>query len=446
MTAGSTAEGSYPARRAAWYAVAILTICYTFSFVDRLILAFLVTPMKHDLHLSDTQIGLLQGLAFTAFYSVLGIPLGLAADRVSRRNLIAAGVLVWSLMTSCGSLARTFWTLVVTRLGVGVGEATLSPAAFSMIADCFPRERLSSALSVYSIGVQAGAGLALILGGVVVQLVSHMAPVALPWVGLVAPWRLTFVFVGAPGVILVMLLATVREPGRRRLAQRAHAQAPAGLANALGQLRARWRSAVGIAVLMGCQAMSNYAFGSWSPAFFERLYHWPKSLIGLTLGALTIGCGCTGLVIGGRLSDRWLRSGMPEAPLRVGFVSLLGAACTLLPALLVHPAALSVALLVPALFFLALPIGCLYASIQMIFTNEVRGTVSAIILLVTNLGGVSLGSLLPGLLDDRLFHDERMLGPAMAISVGAACLIGMAAALLTYGSYRRDFEGIRAGA
>ncbi len=436
----------YPTRRAAWYAVAVLTVCYTFSFVDRLILAFLVTPMKHDLHLSDTQIGLLQGLAFAVLYSVLGIPFGLAADRMNRRNLIAAGVLIWSVMTSCGSLARTFWALAFTRLGVGIGEATLSPAAFSMIADCFPRERLSSALSVYSIGVQVGAGLALILGGVVVQLVSHMAPVALPWVGLVAPWRLTFLIVGAPGILMVILLATLGEPARRLLPCSAGTQPRASLANALGQLRARWQSAVGIAVLMACQAMCNYAFGSWSPAFFERLHHWPKSLIGLTLGTLTIGCGCVGLVCGGRLADRWLRSGMSEAPLRVGFLSLLGGACTLVPALCVHSATLSVVLLVPALFFLSLPIGCLYASIQMIFTNEVRGTVSAIILLVTNLGGVSLGSLLPGLLDDRLFHDEQMLGQSIAITVGCACLLGLAAALLTFGPYRRDFTALRASA
>jgi MFS family permease len=434
----------YPTRRAAWYAVAVLTVCYTFSFVDRLILAFLVTPMKHDLHLSDTQIGLLQGLAFAVLYSVLGIPFGLAADRTNRRNLIAAGVLIWSVMTSCGSLARTFWTLAFTRLGVGIGEATLSPAAFSMIADCFPRERLSSALSVYSIGVQVGAGLALILGGVVVQVVSHMAPVALPWVGLVAPWRLTFLIVGAPGILMVILLATLGEPARRLLPLGGGTQPRASLANALGQLRVRWRSAVGISVLMACQAMCNYAFGSWSPAFFERLHHWPKSLIGLTLGALTIGCGCVGLICGGRLSDRWLRSGMAEAPLRVGFLSLLGGACTLVPALSVHSASLSVVLLIPALFFLSLPIGCLYASIQMIFTNEVRGTVSAIILLVTNLGGVSLGSLLPGLLDDRLFHDDLMLGQSIAITVGCACLLGLAAALLTFGPYRRDFTAIRA--
>jgi MFS family permease len=445
MSANTAVESNYPTRGVAWYAVAVLTVCYTFSFVDRLILAFLVTPLKHDLYLSDTQVGLLQGLAFAMLYSVLGIPFGLAADRVSRRNLIAAGVLVWSVMTSCGSLARTFWTLALTRVGVGIGEASLSPAAFSMIADNFPRERLSSAMSVYSMGVQVGAGLALILGGVVVQIVSHMAPVALPWVGTVQPWRLTFLIVGAPGIIIVMLLATLREPARRLLPLGNGATRPrAGLVNALGQLRTRWRSSTGIAILMACQAMTNYAFGSWSPAFFERLHHWPKSQIGLVLGALTIGCGCAGLTCGGRISDHWLRNGMPEAPLRVACLSLLGVACTLVPAVLVQSAALTVVLLVPAMFFLALPIGCLYASIQMILTNEVRATISAIMLLAVNLGGVSLGTLLPGLLDDRLFHDDQMLGRSIAVTAGCACLIGVVSAWLSFGTYRRDFAAIRA--
>jgi hypothetical protein len=130
--------------------------------------------------------------------------------------------------------------------------------------------------------------------------------------------------------------------------------------------------------------------------------------------------------------------------LRVAFLSLLGVACTLVPAVVVHSAALTVVLLVPAMFFLALPIGCLYASIQMIFTNEVRATISAIMLLAVNLGGVSLGTLLPGLLDDRLFHDDQMLGLSIAVTAGCACLTGVVSAWLSFGPYRRDFAATRA--
>jgi MFS family permease len=437
----TAAARDYPSARAAWYAAFVLMLCYTFSFVDRLILAFLVTPLKHDLHLSDTQIGLLQGLAFAAFYSILGIPFGLAADRVNRRNLIAAGVIVWSLMTSCGSLARSFGTLALARMGVGVGEATLAPAAFSTLADYFPRHRLSSALSVYSMGVQLGMGCAMILGGFVVQAVTTMRPLTLAHLGTLEPWRLTFLIVGAPGLFIVALLATMREPPRHASPHAAGtAQSRPGLAHALRQLRARWRSTLGISVIMSCQAMSNYAFASWCPSFFDRLHHWPKSRTGLVLGLLTMICGCIGLFSGGRLSDRWLRTGVSAAPLYVGLISLLGVAATFVPAMLSPSATVTLLLLVPAVFFLALPIGCSFASIQMIFPNEVRGTVSAIMLLTLNVVGLTFGTLLPGLLDDRLFHDEQMLGKSIAITAALAALSGAAAALLTFAPYRRDFE------
>ncbi len=440
MGASTAAAPDYPSGRAAWYAVIVLAICYTFSFVDRLILAFLVTPLKHDLHLSDTQIGLLQGLAFAAFYSILGIPFGLAADRTNRRNLIAAGVVAWSLMTSCGSMARSFGMLALARMGIGIGEATLAPAAFSMIADYFPRERLSSAMSVYAMGVQIGIGLALIMGGFIVQAVTHMPAMHVPVLGTLEPWRLTFLIVGAPGVFIVVLLATMREPPRRTAPDSQSAARPrAHMAQVVREIAARWRSTLGISVMMACQAMSNYAFGSWCPAFFERIHHWPNARTGLVLGLLAMIGGCAGLFSGGRLSDRRLRRGIADAPLRVGLISLLGVAATLVPAMLAASTSATVALLVPAVFFLALPIGCSYASIQMIYPNEVRGAVSAIVLLVLNLLGLTLGTLLPGLLDDRLFHSGLMLGKSIAITASIASLTGAIAVLLTAGAYRRDF-------
>jgi MFS family permease len=158
------------------------------------------------------------------------------------------------------------------------------------------------------------------------------------------------------------------------------------------------------------------------------------------LGLMTMICGCIGLFAGGRLSDRWIRAGVNAAPLRVGLIGLLGVAVTLVPAMMSPSGGVTVALLVPAVFFLALPIGCSFASIQMIFPNEVRGTVSAIVLLVLNLVGLTLGTLLPGLLDDHLFHDEQMLGQSIAITAAVASLTGTLATILTLAPYRRDFS------
>src|SRR5581483_3841829 len=166
MTASGRAEQPYPSARIAWYMVGVLMLCYTLSYADRQILAFLVEPLKHDLEISDTEFGLLQGAAVALVYTFIGLPRGALADRLSRRNLVAAGVLAWSLATSLSSVAGSFFSLAAARMGVGLGEATLSPCAFSMITDTFPRERLSTALSVYTMGIQLGSGLALVIGGV----------------------------------------------------------------------------------------------------------------------------------------------------------------------------------------------------------------------------------------------------------------------------------------
>src|SRR5271170_6841305 len=169
--------------RYAWYVVIVLTGLYMLSFVDRTILSLLVGSIKRDLGISDTRIGLLQGLSFALFYTVMGLPLGRLADTRSRRNLIAAGVVVWSIFTSFCSASKSFWSLFLTRIGVGVGEAGLSPAAYSLISDYFPPEKLGLALSVYSMGLFIGSGLALLVGGATVDALSHLPPVTLPLLG-----------------------------------------------------------------------------------------------------------------------------------------------------------------------------------------------------------------------------------------------------------------------
>src|SRR5271169_1284871 len=240
-----------PSLRYAWYVVLILMVCYTLSFVDRQILSLLVGPMKRDLAISDTRIGLLQGVAFALFYGLMGLPLGHLADTRNRRNVIIVGVVLWSFLTGACSAAKSFWSLFVARMGVGVGEATLSPSAFSLISDYFPKEKLGVALSVYSMGIFIGSGLALIAGGSVVDAVIRMPVVTLPLLGAVAPWRFTFLIVGAPGLAIALLLYTVREPVRRQLL-RASDGTPVRLnVHEVGvELRKRWQSFVGISVGM----------------------------------------------------------------------------------------------------------------------------------------------------------------------------------------------------
>jgi hypothetical protein len=290
-------------------------------------------------------------------------------------------------------------------------------------------------------GIQLGSGLALIIGGVVAQAVSHMAPLDLPLAGSIAPWRLTFLMVGAPGLLIALLLFTVREPARRALLlDSSGAPARLGLAQCLDQVRERWRPTVGLSLIIGCQATCNYALLGWSPTFFDRLHHWPKDRTGLVLGLTTLGCGCAGLFVGGRLSDRWQSRGVSDSALRVGLISLTGVLLTLAPAMLMTQAAWTVALLVPAVFFIGLPIGCGYAAVQVIFPNQARALVSAIVIFAVALIGLGFGSALPGWLTDHLFHDKNKIGYAIASTVALAACIGIATVLATLAPYRQAYR------
>lgn len=206
------ADPPYPPAPYAWYVVGVLTFVYIFSFIDRTLLNLLVAPIRRDLNINDTQMSLLMGMAFALFYTVFGIPLGRMADAKSRRGLIAVGFVVWSLFTAGCGLAKNFWQMLLMRIGVGVGEASLSPAAYSLIYDYFPPHRRATALSVYGTGIYLGGGLALLLGGVVIKLASAQDSWVLPIIGETRPWQIIFLVAGLPGVVFSLLLFTVREP------------------------------------------------------------------------------------------------------------------------------------------------------------------------------------------------------------------------------------------
>ena len=218
-SAPSNTEAPYPPLRYAWYVVGVLTLVYVFSFIDRQIMSLLVRPLRRDLGISDTQISVLMGFSFALFYTVCGIPLGRLADTRSRRSIIAAGLVLWSLFTAMCGLARNFTQMLLWRFGVGVGEASLSPSAYSMITDYFPRERLATAISVYSMGIYLGSGMSYLLGGIIVRLASLREAWIFPLVGEIRPWQVIFFAVGLPGLLVALLLYTVREPVRRGIAR-----------------------------------------------------------------------------------------------------------------------------------------------------------------------------------------------------------------------------------
>jgi MFS family permease len=413
----------------AWYVAIVLMVCNTLSFIDRQILGLLVIPIKAELGISDTLIGLLQGLAFGIFYTLLGIPMGRFVDQGNRRNLVAAGIFCWSVMTALCATARGFWTLFVARMGVGVGEATLSPSAFSLLSDYFPRERLGTALSVFSMGVFFGSGLALILGGLIIG-----------WVG---SWRLTFLLVGLPGALATLLVLTIREPERKNLLQGKRSRL--SLAEVLAQIRLRWQSVAGICLAFAFQAMCNYSQQAWLPTYFARAHGWQPRQAGLTLGVISLGTGLLGAYLGGVLCDRWQRRRKTDAPLRVGVLATSCAGIFFTLAMSAPALNWQLALLIPAFFFLAMPIGSSYASLQLILPNQVRGQVGALQVFTLNLFGLILGPFLPGFFNDYLFRDAGMIGWSLALTVGLASLVSAILFYATWRPYRAHYSQMQAG-
>ena len=441
-------SGSAPASsRYAWYAVIVLMLCYTLSFVDRQILSQLVPFIKRDLGLSDTKIGLLQGLTFAIFYTFMGLPIGRMVDTLNRRNIIAGGILVWSIFTAACSAARTFGTLFLARIGVGVGEASLNPASFSVIADYLPKEQLGVGLSVFYMGVYLGSGLSFLIGGLVLDSVAHLQSVTVPVLGTIAPWRLTFLVVGIPGLLFALLAMTLREPARRGLAlDRSGQVARISAGQAVAEMRLRWKSLTGISVAMTFQSGCNYALLFWTPSFFQRVYHWTPGQSGRALALIVALFGCVGQLFGGWLCDRWQRHGLREAALKVSVLSSIATLALMVPAFLMPIPWLSVALMATAFFALSWPMGPAPAALQVIFPNQARGLVAALYMFILNIGGLSLGPLMPGVFTDYLFHNERMVGASMALWISIACVAMLGLLRATYGPYRIDYDRMHAAA
>ena len=261
-------EEPYPSESYAWYVVGVLTIVYIFSFIDRQILNLLVGPIRRDLGISDTQMSWLMGTSFAVFYTFFGIILGRLADSRSRRSLIALGFIFWSIMTAGCGLARNFTQMLLLRMGVGVGEATLSPSAYSLISDYFPKEKRATAISVYSMGIYIGSGIAFLLGGAVIGYVSTQGTIEIPIIGSIRPWQAIFLIVGMPGVLLSLLMYTVKEPIRRgvrsvQLSPGTGKQSIAPLKEVLSYVRSNSKTFVCHTVGFALLSFSSYGTSAW---------------------------------------------------------------------------------------------------------------------------------------------------------------------------------------
>jgi MFS family permease len=434
-------SAAWPAPGAAWYMVGVLMLLYVLSFIDRQIIGLLVDPIKREFGVSDTQVGLLQGLTFALFYCALGIPFGWMVDRFGRRWIVAVGVFLWSLMATLCGLARTFPQLVLARMGVGVGEAALSPAAYSLIADAFPPHKLGRAFGVYNMGVAIGSGIAAVLGGLVVNAVGGgHGYYSLPLLGEVRAWQLVFIVTGAPGVLMCLLMFTVREPLRRGVLRVGDHVQRVALRDTLAFLGARIEFFGPFFVGVGLLSIAAYGVGAWLAVAFNRKFGVPVGDVALVNGSITLVFNTFGIFMAGRLADALYSRGRRDAAVRL----CLCVACSTLVWGTLAPLMPSLHGTYAVLALLSLTIsayaGLVPMAINLVTPNQMRGQASAVYLLVNNLIGLGLGPALIPFVSDHVIGDSAKVYLSMAF-VTATCT--SAAALIFFvllPRYRRRLE------
>ncbi|HEY8508751.1 MAG TPA: MFS transporter [Steroidobacteraceae bacterium] len=388
-----------------WYVVFMLAFVVMLAQIDRSIISLMVQPMKRDLGLSDTEVGILIGLAFTLFYTMVGPPVSRIADRGFRKTVVCTSLSIWSAATALCGLAQNFWQFFVGRAVIGGAESASSPASLSMIADVIPRQRLPRAYAIYNTGFLGGGALALVLGGLLLGLLADFEPVQVPGIGVIRDWQLVFIILGLPGLLVAAVIAvTVPEPQRRG----PHRPKGYPLREVLGFI---WNNrAMHGPLLIGVLLNSLQTFGSaaWIPAFYERTYGWGPSVAGPLLGTVNITASLAGLFIGAKLAE-WIGKHRDDANVRVLFLAnLISIPFTVIQPLMPGPwLALGCGAIGGAIASMGGP--GYNSALQCSTPNAMRGQINAMYLFVIAALGGALGPLIIALLTDFVAGSEADL-------------------------------------
>ncbi len=398
-------QKTYPKPAYAWYMVVLLTIAYVFSFVDRYVLGLLIEPIKADLQLTDTQIGLLLGPAFAIFYATMGLPLGWLADKKRRTWIVGFGVALWSLATAASGLARNFFQMFLARMSIGVGEATLSPCTMSMISDSFPKENRAKPIAFYTMALSLGAGLASLLSAGVLQWAKTVDQIRFPLVGDIEAWQFTFLVVGLPGLLLALLMFTLREPPRQRL--KVMEGEKNNLPDMLRHVFRNWRTFLPFIAVFCFMTVMAYSQG-WNAPLFKRTWGWEASHYATINGIALLLVGPPSVNFAGWLSDHWTRQGKDDAPVRIALIGVFitvvsGVAAPLMPGPMLAIVLFSVNTVGIAMISAVGVTGLLN-----ITPAPIRAQVVAFYYMCISLAGLMLGPTSVALLNDHVFGVENI--------------------------------------
>lgn len=403
----------------AWWVLTVLFVLYVFSFIDRHIITMLVPDIKRSLGLTDLEMGLILGPAFAVFYSIFGLPLGWLADRYPRRLVIFMGCGLFGLATAASSLTTSFLTLFIARALVGIGEASLSPAAYSLMADKFPRNLFATASAIYNTAAKIGTASAYAIGGVVIGLAAGLS-FALPGLGELESWRVVFIVVGLPAAILSLLVFTFREPARTSVVKKAGAPADTIVSFVKAE------KALLIPMLLGFSLMAvcTFALSAWAPTYIARRFDLSPLQYGPVLAAVSMAAAFT-LVFKGGIVD-WLYSrGGKDAHIR--FYTWLQIGCLpIAVATFLVPNPIIFMICYGILQVVALPtIVFMSAAIQLIVPGNLRGQITAVFFFCLQVIGNSTGPIAVAFLTDYVFRDDAMIGYSMGVVVCVAMPVSL---------------------
>ena len=394
----------------AWWMLFVLFLLYGFSYIDRLLIAMIVPGIKHGLRLSDVEIGVILGPAFAIFYAIFGVPLGWAADRYPRRWVIFLGVNLWSIATAAGGFAQSFWLLFGSRVGVGVGEASLSPAAFNLLADGFPKKRLTLAISIYQTGIKVGGAVAYSLGAVIIAFVTSMGAVTIPGIGVFEPWQTVLILAGVPGLLLAPLVFTFSEPVRRDARVR-----PGDSASAWAFFWSARKPLLLMAFGFAMVMMAQYSMLSWVPAYMTRQFGWKPEGYGPELSMIGI-LAAASMIVKAWIVDWLYARGMRDAHLRF-YTWILAVSIPISAVCFFISGGKSFLILYAIVQVIAVQfVVYMAATLQIILPVDLRGRISGAFLALVNVVG-AMGPFITGMITDYLFKDEGKLGMSIGITV-----------------------------
>jgi MFS transporter, Spinster family, sphingosine-1-phosphate transporter len=421
----------------AWYILAVLTLTYSLAYIDRQLLNLLVEPIKHSLVISDTQLSLVQGIAFISAYLVASPLFGRLVDLTNRRNLLVVCICLWCGFTALCGKANTFEGLFIARLGVGASEACVFPLALSVIADCFSAKQMARAMSIFILGPMLGGGLSLVAGGFVIEFARELHqqfPVLAPF----QTWQLAFVLIGLPGVLFALaVMATVREPARSSVTRERADERQFTTGDSAAYLWERRGFYARILLGVGMLAIVVLGMPAWMPTYLIRSHGMPAALVGFRFGVLVVSFGIAGALTGPWIARRLEKRGYTDAQLRTAAFAMIPMmfCCASIPFAPGASGALAAA--AGTVFFFSLPTGCMSAALQLVAPSRMRGTVGALYSFVAQLIGFGAGPTLIALTTDHGFGNPKMVGHSIAIVCTIASVL---AAWLLFGAlphYRR---------